>query len=268
MYIDSHCHLDTEAFDADRADVIRRARAVGVCGFLVAGVSPAGWPRQQRLAEQTPGVRWSVGLHPVWVARADDESLEAALAALEETLAAPGAPSGIGETGLDTHFAPKETLNRQVRGFRRQLDVARSGRLPVVLHVVGRGSHGRALEILRADGPPRAGGVVHAYSGSAELVADYVALGLHIGFAGPVARANAVKVRRAASRVPLERLLLETDAPDLSPQGGRVRNEPSALLVVADAVAELRASHCEVILERSAHNSAYLFGSFTDDKLQ
>lgn len=261
MYVDAHCHLDCPSFDEDRDAVLARARAAGVTGLVLAGVQPCEWPRQRALAAAAPGVRWTAGLHPMVAAESDDAAIDEALAALPAAFTGEAPASGIGELGLDTRFARKETLPRQLDCFRRQLAVARALDKPVVLHILG--AHGRALEVLRADGLPSAGGMVHAYSGSAELVRDYERLGLHLSIAGTVARPDARKVHLAAAAVSPDRLLIETDAPDLAPPDlGSRRNEPAAVVRVAAAVAAIRGEPVETVLRRAAANAARLFGSF------
>jgi TatD DNase family protein len=277
VYVDAHNHLDDDSFDADRDAVFERARAAGVTGFVLGGVNPATWKRQRALAAAHPRVVWTAGLHPHACARLDDAAARAALDALPACFEGEHAARGLGETGLDTHFCAKDTLDRQLRLFREQLALARRLDRPVVLHVVGGGTHSRVLETLRDDGAPRAGGMVHMYGGSSELVREYVALGLCLSFGGPVANPNARRLRKAAAEVPADRLLVETDAPDLPPPdfepefgarpgaraagGGRPRNEPASLPLVAKALAALRDEPADVILARAAERTRALFGA-------
>lgn len=260
--IDSHCHLDDEAFDTDRAEVIARARAAGLTGFVLAGVDPSTWVKQRALAGSTSGVVWSAGLHPMRAATYSDDAARVALDELESCFRGPFAARAVGETGLDAQFVPRDSIDRQLPIFREQLALARSLDLPVVLHVLGRGTHLRTLETMKQDGAPPRGGVVHSYSGGAELSVEYLALGLSISFSGSVCRATADRVHRAAAVVPLDRLLIETDSPDLAPPGANRRNEPRALLDVADSVAKIRGVERAAILEATAANARALFGPF------
>jgi TatD DNase family protein len=262
VYIDAHAHLDDAAFDADRAAVLARARAAGVTGHVCAGVDPASWARQRALARSVPGVRWTAGLHPCVAATASRDGTSSALDALPDAFTGETPAVAVGETGLDTRFCERQTLEAQVAVFRTSLALARAIDRPVVLHLNGPGTHARALAVFRADGLPRAGGMVHAYSGSAELVRDYVALGLHVSFAATVCRPDARKVHAAARRVPGERLLVETDSPDLSPPSAPRRNEPAALRPVAAALAALRGEDPHELLVRSAAACEHLFGPF------
>ena len=263
MYVDAHCHLDDVRLAEHEGELFERARSAGVTGFVVAGVDPASWARQRALAGRRSGIRWTAGLHPCVAATAEDPDIAAALAALPAAFAGPNAATGLGETGLDTRRCARHTLERQTLVFRASLEQARALNVPVVLHLNGPGTHARALVLLRGDGLPAAGGMVHAYSGSAELVPAYVELGLHLSFAGTVCRPEARKVHAAVRAVPAERLLVETDAPDLSPPGLPRPNEPAAVLAVARAVGTLRGEDAEVVLLRSAAACARLFGQFT-----
>lgn len=260
MYIDSHTHLDFETFDHDRPEVIARACAQGITGQLIAGVRPEHWPRQRALAATWPGLRWTAGLHPQVAAELDPAARRAALDALPAAFEGPHPACAIGEIGLDRQFVDRATLPAQTESFRAQLAYARDRDLPVVLHIVA--THGHALELLRRDGLPRAGGVVHSYSGSADTAAAYLALGLHIGFVATLCRPEARKLHRAARAIPDDRLLIETDAPTQAPPGHARRNEPALLPVVATALAALRDTQPERVLATTSRNAETLFGSF------
>jgi TatD DNase family protein len=259
--LDAHCHLDAAAFDADREAALERARVAGVRAVVVAGVDPAGWRRQSALARAHADVHVTYGVHPWTAAAADDDAVDGLLAALADALSSPQLqpPVALGEMGLDrSSHAPKDSAPRQEAVFRAQLAIARERDLPVVLHIVR--AHGRALEILAADGLPRAAGHVHAYSGSADLVARYVALGLSLSFSAAVARPDSV-CARAARLVPAERLLVETDAPDQpSPARAGTRNEPAYLAEVVRALALARDAAPDAIAALTERNARALFG--------
>ncbi|MCA9540423.1 MAG: TatD family hydrolase, partial [Myxococcales bacterium] len=255
--------LDSPAFDADRAAVLARARAAGVGGFVLAGVEPAAFAGQRTLAAREPGMVWTAGLHPQVAAELDAPARKAALDALPAAFVGANPARAVGETGLDRHFVPKATLPGQTEVFRAQLAFARERNLPVVLHIVG--AHGPALDVLRRDGLPAAGGMVHSFGGNAELVREYVALGLHLSFAGPVARAHAPRLHEAARATPADRLLIETDAPDQSPPDLPRRNEPAVVRAVAAAVAALRGEDPVALLKRAARNLEALLGPFIEE---
>lgn len=238
---------------------IDRARQAGVSGFLLAGVELSGWRVEVELAARHKELFFAFGVHPQMVPLLDDNALKEQLDALAQTMSQTPPqglcrPHAIGEIGLDSHVAAKDTLPRQERVFREQLALARAQNLPIVLHILH--THGEALRVLKSDGVPRAGGVVHSYSGSAELVKNYLLLGLHISFSGAVANPSASKLRKAACAVPLERLLVETDAPFQTPMPRRpAENEPAFLGDVLDALAIIR-KESRPTLERATDENA------------
>ena len=268
---DAHCHLHDERMKPIAAAAIARAHAAGVHGFLLAGVDPAGWLDEDALAAAHPDVSVSYGVHPQIVAAVDDATADSLLAALADRLSAtsPGRHSeiaavAIGEIGLDAlDDDRKASLPRQERAFRAQLALARDLDLPVALHVLK--AHPRALELLRADGLPRRGGMVHSYSGVPDQVPAYLALGLHVSFAGAVTYANARKTPEAARRVPPDRLLVETDAPDQTPEqhrspDHRVYSEPAFLVAIVERLAKLRGESPEGLARSTEANARRLFG--------
>ncbi len=242
---DAHAHLDFPEFDADRDAVLERAQARGVRGVVVPGVDEASWERARRL-----GFPYCVGVHPQWLQEDERDP-----AAIEAALRADPGAVGVGETGLDARVdVPAE---RQRAVFEAHLRAAAARSLPVVLHVVGR--HGAALAILERHAPLR--GMVHGFSGAPEVARRYLALGLHLSFGGLVTRPRALKARAAATAVPLERLLVETDSPSAPPDGAFAeRNEPSLLPLVVEALAALRGETSELVGERTEANARALFG--------
>lgn len=261
MSVDSHCHIDDAEFDADRDAMFGRALAAAVTGFVLAGVDRDSWTRQRALVRARPDCVRAAGLHPMIVGRlaADESALRAQLDALAGEFRDEGAAVAVGETGLDTHFVDASTLEVQARVFREQLALARALDVPVVLHVLGRGTHLRVLETIAADGLPARGGMVHSFSGSAEVATRYLRLGLDCSFAGAVARPGAVKVHAACRVIPDDRLLIETDAPDQAPPGTPARMEPARLDEVAQAVARVRGTTSAIVLSQCAANARRLF---------
>ena len=257
---DAHCHLDLPELDAEREAMLARARAAGVERILVPGYHPAQWPILGPFRRARPGVDVSLGIHPWELDTLSDEELRAALDELPRAALDAGAVA-LGEFGVDrNHTRDPARIARQVEAFRGQLRVARRLGLPIVLHVVD--AHGLVLELLESE-RPLPGGMMHSYSGSAELVPRYLALGLFVSFSGPVTWPRAKKTRRAALACPLERLLVETDAPDLPPEGTSKPNEPAHLVLVARAIAELRGVPVEAVAEATFVNAETLFGAGT-----
>jgi TatD DNase family protein len=255
---DSHCHLDFESFEADRAALWRRCRELGVTSVHVPGVSPEQWPRAASMRSLGQGVGCGVGVHPWWIERLTANELRAALDGLSAAVLHHRAEA-IGECGLDGAVAKRggPDLMRQSEVLDAHLEVARALERVVVLHVVA--AHGRALEVLEAHGPFSAGVLLHSYSGSAELVPRYLAVGCSFSFGGIVTRESARRPLAAARAVPLERLLIESDGPD-QPLAGRARSAPDDLPTICAALARVRSAAVDELGERTAANAVRLFG--------
>lgn len=219
--IDSHCHLDDPRFDGDRDAVVARARAAGVARGVVPGVRASTWARAQALAH-TYGWGYALGTHP-WYAAAEP--------ALPDDL---GGAVAIGECGLDGRTGGPLAAQEPV--LEAHLALAREAGLPVILHCYR--AHDRMLAILRRHAPVR--GVMHAYSGGADRVDAYVALGLHLSFAGAITWGEDTRPVRALLRVPADRLLVETDAPDQCPRPHHGRSEPAYVVDILAAMERLR----------------------------
>lgn len=247
--IDTHCHLDTAAFDADRAEVIARAVAAGVTGMLVPAIRPRTWTALRAMARGP--VRIALGIHPQVVPDLDaDEVLDADAIARAVTEAGACA---VGECGLDGATGARELQEQLLRAHVR---AARLVGRPLVIHVLR--AHDAAPRILREERVHEVGGVMHSYSGGADLVPVYRDLGLCFSFAGPVTYPNARKPLEAARAVPDELLLAETDAPDQSSRGGR--SEPAYVADVIAALAAARAVSPEAMAALTTKNACRLFG--------
>ncbi|HHH27166.1 MAG TPA: TatD family deoxyribonuclease [Polyangiaceae bacterium] len=251
---DSHCHLDFAAFDDDRDAVVARARSRGVTAVHVPGVGPDQWAKAAAL--QHAGIGSSVGIHPQWLASLSAAELEDALASLQVRAGELGAEA-IGEVGLDAFTAKKgPDVDAQVAVLDAHIEVAKALELPIVLHVLG--PHGKALATLKRHAPLPAGGVLHSYSGPAEMVAEYSRLGLFFGFAAAVTRANARRPLEAARAVPAERLLIETDGPDQA-LAGHERGSPEDLPAICAAVARARGEEPATVAALTEANARRLF---------
>lgn len=250
-WIDSHSHLDAPEFDADRDAVLDRARAAGVTRQVVPAVDAAGWPALRKLAATESGVHPAYGLHPVYLARHRSEDL----AALPDWIEAER-PCAVGECGLD-YFVPDLDPEAQARIFARQLEIARDARLPVIVHA--RRAVDAVIAAVRRVG--RLGGVVHSYGGSEEQARQLWQLGFHLGIGGAATHDRASRLRALVARMPLDFLLLETDAPDQPPAGHRgERNEPALLPGIAAVVAALRGIEVEALAAATTRNARRLFG--------
>jgi TatD DNase family protein len=235
--IDTHCHLDLEPLVLHLPQMLQEAFAVGVTRFVVPGVHPDGWQRISALATEHPQILPAFGIHPMHAASADERCL-AQLAEL--------APHGIavGEVGLDPAYAI--SLEIQETAFREQLRLALKLGLPLLVHC--RQAFQSTLKIMREERADQVGGIMHAFSGSLEMARDFIRLGFVIAISGTVTWANAVKPLRLASEIALEYLVLETDAPDMTPQPYRGRfNRPAWMLETALRLAEIKGISLEAL---------------------
>lgn len=229
MLTDTHCHLDCEPLVGRLDQLVEEARSAGVGHWLIPGIRPDGWPGIQRLCSRIRGAMPAYGIHPA-VAESTGEEQLALLAQL-----APQAVA-IGEIGLDRQLG---NLERQERLFRAQLSIARQYGLPVLIHC--RGAIGRTLAILQEERADQVGGIMHAFSGSLESARDCIRLGFAISISATVTYQGAVKPLELVRELPLTQLVLESDAPDLTPQRYKGRfNRPAWLLETASRVAELK----------------------------
>jgi TatD DNase family protein len=248
--IDSHCHLDAAEFDDDRAAVLARARAAGVTAQIVPAVSAATFDALAALAAAQADVYAAYGLHPMYLADHRPEHLERVRERLVD-----GNAVAVGECGLD-YFVDGLDPEQQRHYFVGQVQLAREFELPLVLHA--RRAVDEVIATLRRVGKVR--GVVHSFSGSQEQVQQLWKLGFCLGVGGPVTFDRAQRLRRIVASMPLEFLLLETDAPDQPDQWHRgQRNEPAHLASVARTIAELRGVSVDEIAQVTSDNARRVF---------
>jgi TatD DNase family protein len=248
---DTHCHLDLAQFDTDRAEVVDRARAAGVERVLVPGLDLASSRRAVALAEQFAEVRAAVGVHPN---SAEDFTAET-LAELRD-LARHEKVDAIGEIGIDLYWKTV-ALDKQQEAFQAQLELAADVGRPVIIH--DRDAHAEVMAGLRAAASPR-GVVLHAFSGGKEMAAEAVAAGYYLGVDGPLTYKKNAALRALFAALPLDRILVETDAPFLTPQPRRGRrNEPAYVRDVAEKLAEIRQLSLEDTAAATSANAARLF---------
>jgi TatD DNase family protein len=251
MLVDSHCHLDAGEFDPDRAEVIARARAAGVRHQVIPAIDAQGWTKLRDICRAGEGLHPAYGLHPMFLDSHRDEHLEQ----LREWLQRER-PVAVGECGLD-YFVEGLDRQRQQSFFEGQLELAREFDLPVIVHA--RRAVDAVIAAIRRIGDLR--GVVHSFSGSEEQASQLWRAGFLIGLGGPVTYERARRLRRIVASMPLEHLLLETDAPDQPDSCIRgQRNEPARLTEVLRTIAQLREETEEHVAEVTTANAKRLFG--------
>ena len=241
MLIDTHCHLDAAEFDADRQQVADHACEAGVRSIVIPAIERANFSVVQRLAGQIAGGAYALGIHPLYVQRAQESDLDVLRDTIKQCLGDPRFVA-IGEIGLD-FFVPEissgEARERQERFYAAQLAMAAEFKLPVLLHV--RRSQDILLKYLRRHGP--IGGIAHAFNGSAQQAQAFIDHGFALGMGGAMTYERALQIRRHAVDVDLAHLVLETDAPDIPPawlHPPQRRNRPGELVRIAAVLAELR----------------------------
>ena len=250
MLVDSHCHLDASEFDADRDAVIRRARAAGVVQQVVPAVDADHWPQLRDICRTDSGLFPAYGLHPMFL----DVHKPEHLPQLGEWIARER-PLAVGECGLD-FFVEGLDADAQQLYFDGQLALAHDFDLPVIVHA--RRAVDAVIASFKRIGKLR--GVVHSFSGSPEQARQLWQLGFLIGIGGPATYTRANRLRGLVARMPLEHLLLETDAPDQPDAEIRgQRNEPARLAYVCQTIADLRGVEAEAIATATTANARRLF---------
>jgi len=248
--VDTHCHLDDGEFDRDRDEVIARAREAGVHRQIVPAIDAASWPKLREVCAQDDGLHPAYGLHPLLLDRHTDAHLDELRDWIERER-----PVAVGECGLD-YFVEGLDPERQQHFFDGQLKIAREFDLPVIVHA--RRAVDAVIASIRRVGGLR--GVVHSFSGSEEQARQLWKQGFLLGLGGPVTYERANRLRRLAARMPLEFLLLETDAPDQPDSDIRgQRNEPARITRVLETIAELRGVETEEVARATCVNAERLF---------
>jgi len=255
MYFDTHCHYDFEQFDKDRDELLTRALPqFGMAGVINAGINVPASRACVALSEQYDYIYAALGFHP----HNASELTEGDLEILEELAKEPKVVA-IGEIGLDFHYNHSDA-DTQRRCFALHLDLACKVGLPVLVHCREADEEVRDI-LLSRDIGGKVGGVLHCFSGTAELALEYVAMGFYIGVGGVVTYKNAEGLREVVRRVPPERLLLETDSPYLSPvpkRGGR--NDSRNLVYVAEQIGAILGASADDVAMMTVQNARRLFG--------
>lgn len=250
MIIDSHCHIDFEAFDADRDHIMERAYEAGIQHIIVPAITAASWPKVKTICNQYDGLHPAYGLHPYFLDQHKDHDLTA-LAQWIET----EQPIAVGECGLD-YFLKELDRGRQLYYFEAQLALASHYDLPVIIHA--RKATQQVIEQLKHY--PDLRGMIHSYSGSLEQAMQLADMGFYLSFGGATTYERATKLRAVASRIPDHALLIETDAPDQPPsQHHDTRNQPDYITEVIETLAELRNVPQQQIIDISSRNTRALF---------
>ncbi len=254
MWIDTHCHLDAAEFSADRDAVAAAAVAAGVTKIVVPAVEVANFAAVRQCCQRYPGCLPAYGIHPMYTPQATDADLDVLRDWLQRER-----PVAVGEIGLD-HFVEGLDPARQLHLFVEQLKLAREFDLPVLLHV--RRAIDPILRELRRVGVR--GGIAHAFNGSRQQAEIFISLGFKLGFGGAMTWPRATRLRALAATLPIESMVLETDAPDIPPDFvGHGRNEPAFLPRIAQTLSELRGQPVAEIAKNTSQNANNILLSIT-----
>jgi TatD DNase family protein len=248
---DSHAHYDEEAFDEDRESLLEELPRRGICNVVNCGADLASSLASIQLAERYPYFYAAVGIHPECAKDAPGDAIQQL-----EALVCAKKVVAVGEIGLDYHFEDNAPKDVQKSLFEQQILLAQKHSLPIIVH--DRDAHGDTMEILRRMKPA---GVVHCFSGSAEMADEVVRLGMYVGLGGSVTFKNARVPVEVAASIPLERMLMETDCPYMAPVPYRgKRNDSTLIAYTAAKVAEIRGITAAAVLEATRRNAETLFG--------
>ena len=254
MLIDTHCHLDAQEFAADRDAVVAAALAAGLEKILVPAVEASNFAAVLNCCTRYPQCFPAYGIHPLYTDRASDDDLALLRDWLTKQLSGNFPPVAVGEIGLD-YFVPDFNAERQKNYFIEQLKIARDLDFPVLLHV--RRSIDQVLKCLRRI--PVRGGIAHAFNGSRQQAEEFIKRGFKLGFGGTMTYPRATRIRQLAATLPLESIVLETDAPDIPPAWladvPHPRNTPQELLPIARTLAELRSLNIAQIIATTGANA-------------
>ena len=252
MLTDTHVHLDLDEFAADLPEVLCRSQAVGVARWIVPAIRSAHWPRLATLHGEQPSAFYALGLHPWFVGDESELALERLAQLLRQR---PTGLVAVGECGLDGAIEMPQA--QQLPWFERQIQLADECNLPLIVHA--RRCYNEVLALLSRY-RPRAGGVLHGFSGSLQQAQQFWALGFYLGIGGTITYERAQKTQRAVAGLPLEALLLETDGPSMPLAGYQgERNEPARLVEVLQQLAVLRQQPIETLTAGLEANVERLF---------
>ncbi len=252
MLVDTHVHLNAEQYEEDVEEVIERAREAGVGKMIVVGFDTETIERAMELVERYDFLYAVIGWHPVDAIDCTEENL-----AWIESLTKHPKVVGIGETGLDYHWdkSPKDV---QIELFRKQIRLAKKLNLPIIIH--NRDATADVVRILEEEEAHTVGGIMHCFSGSVEIARQCIEMNFMISLGGPVTFKNAKMPKKVATEIELEHLLVETDAPYLTPHPHRgKRNEPFYVTLVAEEIAKLKEITYEEVAEQTTANALKLF---------
>ncbi|MDH5517620.1 MAG: TatD family hydrolase [Gammaproteobacteria bacterium] len=248
--IDTHCHLDLPAFDKDREQILTSCRTLGISNIIVPAIESESWHKLLNYCYYNTALEPALGLHPVFIKKHKRSDID-----LLDQYLCDHKVCAVGEIGLDFYIENTDK-DKQIDFFEMQLSVAEKHNLPVILHV--RKAHDEVLTLIKASNVRT--GSCHAFNGSIEQAKRYIDLGFKLGFGGTMTYPGARKIHHLATTLPLDAILLETDAPDMSAYGHRgKRNQPDFIIDALNALATLKKLPVETIAAQTTQNACELF---------
>lgn len=257
--VDTHCHLDVSDFDQDRLDVLQHCHELGISKIIIPAIESKTWPNVLELCESEKGLYPALGLHPVFLEQHQADDIDKLEKLLEKFT-----PVAIGEIGLDFYIKELDQ-QQQIKLFEAQLQIAKNNNLPVILHI--RKAHDLVLQSLKKIKVK--GGFCHAFNGTLQQAEKYIGLGFKLGFGGTLTYENSTKIHKLAKSLPLEAIVLETDAPDMVVESHRgQRNSPEYIVDALSALAKIRNESIELIAEQTSRNADDVINFSDYDKQQ
>ena len=253
MIFESHAHYDDEAFDEDRKELLDALPAQGIGRVINVCAEVEGWNRTLGLMERYPYIYGAVGVHPDDVGALDEEKIRRMhqICQMEKTVA-------VGEIGLD-YYWDKENHEKQIYWFERQLEVAREEKLPFIIH--SRDAANDTYEVMKANKADEIGGVIHCFSYTKEMAEKFLDMGFYLGIGGVVTFKNAKKLREVVEYMPMDRMVIETDCPYLTPEPNRgKRNDSFNLPYVVNKIAEIKNISPAEVIDITSNNAKDLYG--------
>ncbi|MFA3790693.1 TatD family hydrolase [Aliiglaciecola sp. SL4] len=251
--IDSHCHLDFDAFDIDRNEVLNRCSQLGIKKIIIPGTQSSRWQSLIELCERSSMLEYGLGIHPYFINQSEHAHIDNLITLIEQH----SMVRAVGEIGLDFHDTDQHSENKQQDFFTQQLTIAKHYKLPVIIH--HRRSHNEIIRTLKQQKFQQSG-VIHAFSGSYQQAKSYLDLGFKLGFGGVITYSRARKTRDVLKQLPLSAIVLETDAPDMPICGKQgQRNSPEYLPEIAQHIAVIKDVGVEEVIEQTSANSCELF---------
>ena len=255
--VDTHCHLDVIDFDVDRNDVLQRCRQSGINKIIIPAIQSKTWSNILELCNTEIGLYPAFGLHPVFLKQHQLNDIGKLEILLDEVR-----PIAVGEIGLDFYIKELDQ-QQQIKLFEKQLFIAKKYELPVILHV--RKAHDQVLQLLKKIKVK--GGFCHAFNGSMQQAKTYIELGFKLGFGGTLTYENSTKIHQLAKSLPLESIVLETDAPDMVVESHRgERNSPEYIVDALLALAKIKNESVEFIAKQTSQNANDVMGFSEYDK--